>query len=405
VIFIFLVCPAAAENVAITDPKATSLNNVLPDHTPDSTVDSKITKAGQKALKLNNNVSFNDLFNNVLDIRDVDDWVLGSGLMVSPSFPSSYVPVNKSLEPEKFSTDAVIGHQVDQAKTSGTVVLLDNRLSIGADLSLESHVYDDFGTSHGQIQDKSQGFSSVKAKFGADYFLTPNWSLGASVSIRDTQSFGLHKSGATDWFGPSGLYPSDLRMGQASLEYQNAGGTRAALSGYMGAITSDGADRLAAARNYRQNINYADLYGLGVTFQQSFLEGRFNVRLAAMLNSFDLRTKNFRSISNQGQYSQKLSAYLSMSYLKPSLFNAAVLYRYGSDGYFITDSMLKPGSNTSYLDARIWRDFNLTPSLSFSTQIYSSTKFGNYIGLYRPPTNLNLLDNYVEGRMTMNYAF
>jgi hypothetical protein len=116
-------------------------------------------KAGQNALKLNANVSFNALFNNVLDLRDVDDWVLGSGLMVSLSFPSNYVPVNKNgLEPEKFSTDAVIDHQVDQAKTSGTVALLDNRLSIGADLSLESHVYDDFGSSHGQIQDKSKFF-------------------------------------------------------------------------------------------------------------------------------------------------------------------------------------------------------------------------------------------------------
>jgi hypothetical protein len=201
------------------------------------------------------------------------------------------------------------------------------------------------------------------------------------------------------------LYPSDLRIDQASLENQNAGGTRDALSGHMGAITSVGADRLTAAGNFRQNINYADLYGLGITFQQSFLEGRFNVRLAAMHNSYDLRTKNFRAISNQGQNSQKLSAYLTMSYLKPSLFNAAVLYRYGSEGDFITDSTLKPGSNTSYLEAKIWRDFNRTPSLSFSTQIYSSTKFGNYKGLNRPPTNLNLLDNYVEGRMTMNYAF
>jgi hypothetical protein len=123
-----------------------------------------------------------------------------------------------------------------------------------------------------------------------------------------------------------------------------------------------------------------------------------------MLNYLDMGEGNYGAPPEKGEASRNISAYLAMTYRNPSLVSASLLYRYAGDGLFVADGLFSQSSGSSFLDAKIWRDFSLTPSLTLSTQLYGSSLMGTYMRLNRNPV-LSLLDHYVEGRVTMNYAF
>ncbi|MDR1110866.1 MAG: hypothetical protein LBP92_09300 [Deltaproteobacteria bacterium] len=386
--------PAAADNEAGSDLGAAAWAHAWPAALPGPDLGGRFG-AG---------FTFGDLTGKALDAGGIEGWVLRSGLLASPSFPGLWNhPGGKGgLNLDGIAPGAGIGHEVSEVGGSVSAELLDQSLSMEGELALESHGFDDFSATRGQ----AAGFTTIGAGLGASFLLTPNWSLGASVSIRDTQG-PAHPGQAslTDWLLPRGLTPSDLRMATAGIEYLNPGlGTRAALSGFFGAVSPGGVERLLAAGVYGRDLAPVDLRGLEISLQQSLLEDRLSLKLAAMLNYLDLGQGDFGGPPESGEAGRNLSAYLAMTYQNPSLVNASLLYRYSGDGLFVGDGLLAQAAGPSLLDARIWRNFSLTPSLTLSTQLYGSSLMGAYLRLNRSPV-LSLLDNYVEGRVTMSYAF
>jgi hypothetical protein len=386
--------PAAAQSAPLgADPQALGLEPLRLE--PDTPAPDGL------AVNLNQPDPLKEYFGLSLDIRDVGDWVLGSGLAASPSPAFGHLPApNDGLAFKTLSVDAV-DRQIDRLAVSGTGLTLNDRLSARAGLTVERQALRDFGP--GPSQGRPRGYAAIESELGATFYPSPNWSLGATLSIRDTQGFGLRSlkgPETTGWFGSRALDRADLRLGTVALGYGNPMGTAFSLRGYAGEIAEGGTQALAPGRQGQR----ASLQGVGVSVSQSFQDGRLNLVAGGALNRFDLRAA--APLVPPGARSRpNLSAFLAMTYVNPELFGAGIMYRHGGDGYFMTDSAFSPGSGNSYLEAKIWRDFALTPALSLSTRLYGSALLGAPVEVGRATDKPNLLDNYVEGRVTMNYAF
>ncbi|MDR2385969.1 MAG: hypothetical protein LBE80_00105 [Deltaproteobacteria bacterium] len=293
--------------------------------------------------------------------------------------------------------------QIDLLESSRSSQLLNDRLEIKNHLRIERQTLNAFEAAKSNLP--AAGFSSLESELAATIYPWPNLSLGTSFSLKRTQAFGhleAYGSNQNDWLGLYSNYPADQAMGRVGLGYRNYLGTEFYLSGYAGRVSPAGrgsilAEQLDLAREG------AYLRGLGLAVRQDLWGGRLSFLMSAALNRFGLSTWGRQSSGFTSR--PNLSAYLAMNYINPELFNAGLSYSFGSDGYFMTDSVFSPGFGGSRLNAKFWRDFSLTPALSLSTRLYGS------IVLNRPPeisqiiNKPNMLDSYVEGRVTMNYAF
>jgi hypothetical protein len=292
--------------------------------------------------------------------------------------------------------------QIDFLETSRSGQFLNDRLEIKNDLRLERQTLNAFEAGKSNLP----GFSALESELAATFHPSANLSLGSSFSLRRPPVFGKaapNYLSQNDWLDLDGLYPADRAMGRVGLGYRNYLGTEFYLSGYAGTMSRVNPGAMLAGR-LGQVRDQADVRGLGVSVRQDLLGGRLNFLMSAALNRYDLSTRGLKASELKSR--PNLSAYLAMNYINPELFNAGITYSYGSDGFFITDAAFNPGFGGSRLNAQFWRDFSLTPALSLSTRLYGS------VVLNRPPeishlinNKPNLLDSYVEGRVTMNYAF
>ncbi|MDR0620458.1 MAG: hypothetical protein LBJ61_01045 [Deltaproteobacteria bacterium] len=344
-----------------------------------------------------------------LNKKDLDDWVLGTGLAASPGNSLGFFPILAGVADLGTFTVGGVEHRIDRAKAAGTLPLLGDVATVGAELGVERRAMGGFGTGRHRVP--ARGYSTVNSELGLNLYPSPNWSLGASFTVRDTQSFGLGDSRRETIGDRPGVYgplPSDSRMGRLRIGYQNGLGTGFSLRGYSGRMAEGGF--LAGILPGRE-VPLASVEGFGASVRQEALDGRFTLSAGGSINRLD-----FGDGSQASPYAPRyapryayrsgrnLSAYLAMAYLDPELFGIGIMYRYGSDGYFVSDSALIPGFGRSYLDATVWRDFALTPALKLTAQLFGSVPLDKSMEIHRV-TKPNLLDNYVEGRVTMNYAF
>ncbi|MDR0355443.1 MAG: hypothetical protein LBJ64_06865 [Deltaproteobacteria bacterium] len=379
--------------------------------------DSSATKAAPFALGRKTGDAFDDRKHSIGEVGlGMDEWLSGYGFQAQAETSAPETGVIRNEEPTRppltvppldisgasLAPD-LSGLDIQRTEGGGSVVLLDEHLNIQGTVKLESRLLDGFGSSLNQgIAPGSDQTNLTSVDFGlkANYSLAPNWSLGASLSIRDSQ-LGSGKrgrlSGLPDWSQAFGLNPAQYNLLSAGIQhYRPQSGTTAALTAYAGEISPG----YAPSGDYFRNLVMIELQGLEFSLQQSLLGGRIDLKAAALLNYMETRNS---SLYPQARDSRNLAAYLALTYRDPSKINASLLWRYGVDGFILSDRLTNGGfGSASYLDAKIWRSFNLSPTLTLSTQLYGSNMMSNYLAL---TNDRPLADSYVEGRVTMSYAF
>ncbi|MDR2444023.1 MAG: hypothetical protein LBE31_10945 [Deltaproteobacteria bacterium] len=278
----------------------------------------------------------------------------------------------------------------------GSSLFLDDRLTLSGGLTWDRSLYEQFGAQIDQTPNFT--FDTMTYGFGADLRLNPQWSLGATITARETSDLtrSRFKASLREGFPFTPITPSDFVMSQIGLQFFNADwGLRARISAYSGQITPSS----------EPNSDYAssapvDLSGVELNFKKSLIQDSLNLEVATMLNYLQARNR----LDNHFRYfnGQNISAYLGLNFTDPTLFNASLLLRYAGDGNFVNNYFLTALGATSLLDARIWRDFNLSPVLTLSTQLYGSSLIETY---YRNLAGQNPSAPYLEGRVTMSYSF
>ncbi|MDR1658456.1 MAG: hypothetical protein LBT47_13075 [Deltaproteobacteria bacterium] len=276
------------------------------------------------------------------------------------------------------------------ARLESSKLFFNDRLTLSGGLAWDRSIQDQFGSPSETLQ-SSLGFDTMTYGFGADLRLNEQWSLGASLTARKSSDLKGRPSALSmdnPWFS---MAPSDLLMGGLGVQFFRPDwGFRARMSVYAGQIGQAGLDRSQPK---------SDLTGLELNLQKSIIDGRLNFELATMFNYLN-STGNLHSLSLHS--GRNLSAYFGVNFSDPTLFNASVLLRYAGDGNYINNYFLTALGASSFLDARIWRDFNLSPVLTLTTQLYGSNLIEAY---YRNLTTLDPTVPYLEGRVTMSYSF
>jgi hypothetical protein len=352
-------------------------------------------------------------------VNNIEEWLSVYGFQSGPSTNQTAAPAPSETGSEPppglaLSTSSAtpeLGREVQLAQGTASAVIGDD-LSLRGSLGVERQLFDDFGSyqNAGTVMGhEPHEPTSLSFGLAAGYPLSSSWSLGASLSIKNSQLSGRGRdrlSGLSDWSRPYSLNPTEYRLARLGVQYVSPDwGSSVGLNVYRGeiapALGPSTADSRTSPDEYWRNLSLLELQGLELSFQHDV--GRLNFKAAAMLNFVRYRD---RLAVVDGGATRSVAAYLALNYQNPSLVNASFLYRYGSDGYLLTDRLLRPalGSSSSYLDAKVWRTFRLSPSLSLSTQLYGSSLIASYLRSTET-AELSPLESYVEGRVTMNYDF
>jgi hypothetical protein len=280
--------------------------------------------------------------------------------------------------------------------------LLDDKLTLFTGFNAERHVFQDYGL--GPANSKPLGYNTMTYGFGANLNLSEEWSLGASLITRNSSSLdGSAGQGTRKELGDNIDFrrsaPADLTIGELGLQYYKPqSGTTAKITAYAGEISSSAnQERDGISQSLRPYENMLEIQGLELSVQQSIFEGRLTFLAATIFNYY--RAKDATLSQNSGK--TNLSAFLSLTYKNPAIANTSILFRYAGDGNYITNRFFSSPGKRTIIDARIWRDFNLSPALTLSTQLYGSSLIEAYFDNY----NNSFTSPYLEGRVTMNYSF
>ncbi|MDR2456537.1 MAG: hypothetical protein LBE49_08100 [Deltaproteobacteria bacterium] len=314
--------------------------------------------------------------NYYLSVSRVYDLGSSLGSAASPAIPSPFAGASEFDE-----TTVRTGIET-------SALFFDQRLALSGGVSWDQSIYNPYWSNGG---DPSGEVSTMTYGFGADLAINDEWTAAAALTKRESVSRPGRR--VRHFSEPAGLIASDLAMGRLGVQFLKPDwDLRARFSVYAGRIGQAHFDRDSGA-------GLADLKGLEISLQKKLLDGRLSLELAAMLNSLTTRHALQLASMNGGN----LSAFLGLTYTDPAFLNASIFLRHAQDGNYITSYFLGAMGATSMWDARIWRDFSLSPNLNLSTQIYGSSLIEAYFE--------NLTEGarsstpYVEGRVTMSYSF
>jgi hypothetical protein len=278
-----------------------------------------------------------------------------------------------------------------KAELETSRLFIDQRLTLSGGLTWDRTIYDPYWSSD---EDKPEAaVATMTYGLGAEFTINDEWSAAAALIKRESSATQNRPARRPAFTGYGRLQPSDLMLSQFGLQLLKPDwGLRARFTAYYGQIGQ-------AVPEGDPSAGMADLRGLELNLQKRLLDGRLSLEVAAMLNYLAARN----SLALSGLDGENLSAYLGLTFADPALLNASVLLRYAGDGNYVDSYLLSAVGASSLLDARIWRDFALSPALTLSTQLYGSSLIEAYYRNLlepRPP-----LSTYMEGRLTMSYSF
>ncbi|MDR1546699.1 MAG: hypothetical protein LBU12_08345 [Deltaproteobacteria bacterium] len=268
-----------------------------------------------------------------------------------------------------------------QAYLSGGRLFNDGRLALSGGLLWERLGYDAYLTRN---ERPPISHDALTFDFGAGLRLDDDLTLGASLSLSEVDELSA-KVRLLDSRLSFAERAGSAWLGRAELRYDDRRrGLTLGVSGYAGSRTSpaDGG-RL-------------DLQGVEVNVQRRLLDGQLTVMAAAMLNYFN-DSRAILSHRGEGRLFN-MSSYLGLTYDNSSLINASFFLRYAGDGNYLQQELIRRIGPQVFFDARLWRDWPLSPALTLSTQFYGS----NLADDYAVP---NPASPYLESRVTMSYSF
>jgi hypothetical protein len=285
------------------------------------------------------------------------------------------------------------GERLDSAYFGGSRPFTD-RLALTGGLLWERLSYDDAFGRRADPLAPTAGVEAMTFDFGADVSLDADLTLGASFTLRkvDELTAGLSSREPSLLSGRRRNPTGSSWIGQAGLEYADR--QRDLTVGLVGFVGS---------RASAEEGGSLDVQGLELNAKRRLLDGKLTIMAAAMLNYFnDGRVLLSPSpIRGLGSGSLNLSSYLGLAYRDPSILNANFFLRYAEGGDYLRRELIRSVGPSILFDARLWRDWTLSPALTLSTQLYGSSP-GDYSSLY---STTGQDSPYLESRVTMSYSF
>jgi hypothetical protein len=323
--------------------------------------------------------------------RDGGATTLSRSLMINRTLQAARPPAPEA-DPHVPSLTPAAGQEYQATNVAARLdvsrLFLDDRLTLSGGLAWDRSVYDPLWSLPSVSQPPA--VDTMTYGFGANMALGEDWSVGASVTARKstTTAAGMDRRPPEAWQRP----PSDLVMGRVGLQLlKRDWGLKAWMTAFAG--------RMGEAGEPNREAETADVQGVELGVRQSLLDTRLNLEVAAMLSYLKTR----RMIDSHLSDGPNLSGYLGLSFTDPTIINASLLLRYAGNGDYVNNYFLGDVGASSFFDARVWRDFSISPALTLSTQLYGSSFieafYQNLSQVGIPPVP------YLEGRVTMSYSF
>lgn len=307
-------------------------------------------------------------------------------------------------------------------------LLLDDKLSLVGGLRYDNWTYDDIYNSSNNPQNiPSAGFDNLAWRFGAKYLIDEQWSVRAAYGTaywQNPQYLFAHSrptSASATWRLPNHeLKPEKTWMAELGVDFTKPEwGTEVGVTAYYGRIKdvhgssatftdTDGSMTGQAGRqyNYYRNFGEVDIHGVELALKQYLVPETLYFQGAATFNYSRITEDiNQNNVGNHLSNAPDFSASLGMYFTKPELFNASVVYRHTDDRYYDNNNneyVHYHMGNVDLLDAKIWRDWELTPEITLTTQLSASNiTDADYEALY---TYMGP-GRYIEGLMTFKYSY
>jgi hypothetical protein len=164
-----------------------------------------------------------------------------------------------------------------------------------------------------------------------------------------------------------------------------------------------GAVAFAGSTVSKDGTGQLDLQGLELNVQKRLVDDNLTFMAAAMLTYFnDSGALLTSGPLYDGQKTFNFAGYFGLNYRNPTFLNADLFLRYAGNGDHLHQELIRRLNSPLLLDAKIWRDWSLSPTLTLSTQLSGSSLADEYWLSY---LGQNSSGPYLESRVTMSYSF
>jgi iron complex outermembrane receptor protein len=355
-----------------------------------------------------------------LNIKPVENDTITVGFFYSKGTvnPADTVNINKSSQnygqlTRYFKWDETqYGIYLQNALT-----LLDDRFSFIIGLRYDKWKYDNIenflSPARGWSNPPSATFDNLAFRSGAKYWVNENLGLHLAYGTAyyqnpqnlftaGTLANGSYREQNHD------LKPEKTWMAEFGLDFiKPEWGTEAYLTFYNGEIKDvQSPHDLGNNRSIYVNNGLVKIRGIECSLNQYIIPDILRLSASVTLNHSRIVEDEIASyVGNHLKNSPDYVGSFNLLFTKPDLFNFSVSYRHTNDRYYDNannEYVHYHMGNVDVLDARIWRDWELSDNITMTTQI-SGTNLtdSSYEALY---TYL-APGRYIEGKVSFTYHY
>jgi iron complex outermembrane receptor protein len=283
------------------------------------------------------------------------------------------------------------------------ITLLNDKLSFLAGLRWDHWKYDNiYNMNYRPDSPLEASFHNLSFRSGAKYWINENIGLHLAYGTAYYQNpqnlftAGYTNAARTNYRHPnSGLKPEKTWMAEFGVDFvKPEWGTEAYLTLYKGEIkdvqyAAPAPCGAVQATNCTRagNNGLVKIHGVELSLSQELIPDTLRLSGSATFNYSRIKQdQNPALVGNHLRNAPDFSASVNLLFTKPDLFNFSVSYRHTDDRYYSNNNEEYAHyhmRNVDVLDAKIWRDWELSDGLTMTTQL-SATNITNlsYEGLY-----------------------
>ncbi|MDR2339838.1 MAG: TonB-dependent receptor [Deltaproteobacteria bacterium] len=364
-----------------------------------------------------------------LDIKPVENDIITVGFFYSRGWvnPQHAVGINpNNANYGRLTQEFRFNETQYSFYLQNSLTLLNDKLSILVGLRYDKWKYDNiYNMNWNPSAIPGASFDNIAFRSGVKYWVNDNIGLHVAYGTAYWQNpQNLFTSGITGQnqnqinyrLENHNLKPEKTWMAEFGIDFiKPEWGTEAYLTFYTGEIKDvqtsytvyeDPLTNPKTVYTRTKNNGLVSIRGVEFSLSQELIPNILKISGSATFNHSRIKQdENPRYVGNKLSHSPEFVASVNLLFTKPDLFNMSVSYRHTDDRYYnnANDEYVHYHMrNVDVLDARIWRDWQLSDKVTMTTQI-SGTNLTDlsYEGLY----TYMAPGFYVEGMISFTYHY